>query len=64
MIDDWADSSNTTYKAFVPNTFELTQILTDLAKNINYVNPKSGSGSVITSCKHFSHMECLKKYCH
>jgi hypothetical protein len=24
MIDDWADSSNTSQKLFIPSTFELT----------------------------------------
>ena len=32
------------------------------ALHTTFMNPETGSSSILTNCKHYSHVECLRKY--
>jgi hypothetical protein len=37
--------------------------LLDIPKLVGgFLNPYTGSGAVLTNCKHYSHINCLRKY--
>ena len=45
-----------------PESFKIGEKSNDPVAYSSCMNPISGSGAIITNCKHYSHLECLRKY--
>ena len=47
---------------FTIKKLELVKIIG--GENSGFINPYTGSGCVLTNCKHFAHLSCLRDYLH
>lgn len=58
MSDDQIDSSS---KGFKLKKSYISKIVCNTDKG-SFMNEYTGAGAVVTNCKHYAHLSCLRKY--